>query len=245
MIRRILLCILALSMLFTAGCASSSKSGGLANPPDHSEAEALIGLAKTEALEKLGVSENDCSEHPRMAQAYRTTKTVEFAGLTFDLCLVYNSIESEGTTKEIVDSVQYLAVHEGAPSDYAKAVSTVAKALEKDFDGEDIIHNNRLTRDIPLSELEDASNQLGSRFTVSDRMDISETAPQSIKEHMEYIMTTDFWKNLYWDEVANAPEESGYLCVYLASRFADNSGGIISIAYGVGKRPLSGPITVE
>lgn len=241
--KRILLFLLTLSILISAGCASSSKSGGLANPPDHSEAEALIGLTKTEALEKLGVSDSDCTEHPRMPQAYRTTKTVEFAGLTFDLCLVYNSIEAEGTAKEIVDSVQYLAVHEGTPSDYAKAVSTVAKTLEKDFDGEDIIHNNRLTRDIPLSELEDASNQLGSGFAVSDRMDISETAPQSIKEHMEYIMTTDFWKNLYWDDDSNTPKESGYLCVYLASRFADNSGGIISIAYSVGERPLNGPVS--
>ena len=208
--KRILILLLALCTLLTAGCASSSQGGGLTNPPGHSEAEALIGLTKAEALEKLGIAESNCTEHPRMPHSYRTTKTVEFAGLTFDLCLSFWTVESENTTKDVVRSIQYIAVHEGSPSDFGKATLAVAKELEKDYNGKDMYANDELVKVISLSDMQKACEEKGNAFTVSDYIEISDTAPQNVTAFMEYIITTDFWKNLHWDDVSNAPDPASF-----------------------------------
>ena len=233
--KRILILLLALCILLTAGCASSSQGGGLTNPPGHSEAEALIGLTRTAALEKLGISEGDCSEHPRMPHSYRTTKTVEFGGLTFDLCLSFWTVESENTTKDVVRSIQYIAVHEGSPSDFGKAALTVAKELEKDYSGKDMYANDELVKAIPLSDMQEACEKGGNAFTVGDLMEISDSAPQNVKTFTEYIMTTDLWKSLHWDDISNTPDPAGYLCIFSARRLVDNDAGIISIAYSIEK----------
>lgn len=231
--KRTFICLLVFSILLTTLCSGCGKKDRLTNPPGHKDFEAVIGKTLPDAAKILDVSESDLIRDEYLIDVYHTGKTVEFAGVEFDVCLgMY-------VEEEVVNSVYYLKNFDNDISGFAEDVTNVAKKLEHDISRESgyITKDDTLTKNIPLTELEEAYSA-PEGHQVSDMFDITEEAPKNVQDHMEFMMSTDYWKaQHYLGE--DIPLPAGYLCQFLASCIPDNNRASMFIRYYVNRRPGS------
>ena len=198
--KRIFVCLLTLIILLTTGCGGTANSQITNNPPLHEELEAVIGLHRAEALEKLGMSESDLTAHAYQPNVYNTTLKTTFADIEFDV--------SFGVfPDDLISSVFYTAIYDGDISTFAKDAHAVANKLEENLTDEDLI------KDIPLSDLEVA---YAKGRMEEDNIDITDAAPQNVRDHMEFMMSTDYWKEFHQLN-ENIPIPAGYICKFTAS----------------------------
>lgn len=219
MLKRIVFSLLALAIFLLPSCANSTKSNQLTNPPGHADFEALIGLQKQEALEKIGLNENDLTTEV-LPNVYASPKNVEFAGVNFNICFgVF--------PEDIISSVYYIANYEDDLSNFSKDALAVAKALENNLPGEN------LTKDISQKDMSEA---FAKSHQEDDHIDISKSAPKNVKEYMEYIIYTDYWKDFHYltDKI---PLPAGYFCKFIVSLDSETQKGVIHIQYHVSTIP--------
>lgn len=235
MVKRIQLYLLVLCILLTAGCSSNANSDRIATPPGHEEFVAVIGKNLSDAVGVLGVSESDLSDDTGLPGVYKTGKTVMFGGVEFHVCI--GMFMSD--TVEVVNNLYYLRNYKDDLSGFSTDVLNVAKELEQDFNrtfgfgGSDDV----LTKNISPAELEEAFSR-PEGHQIDDTFDITETAPENVQEHMEFMMNTDYWKEFcYFDE--NIPIPAGYMCQFTASCIPEYGNGAMFIAYFVQRRPGS------
>ena len=65
---------------------------------------------------------------------------------------------------------------------------------------------------------------------------ISKSAPKNVKEYMEYIIYTDYWKDFHYltDKI---PLPAGYFCKFIVSLDSETQKGVIHIQYHVSTIP--------
>lgn len=229
--KRIFVCLLAFAIGLTALCSGCGKKERLTNPPGHGDLTAVIGTTIPEAVKLLGVSESDLVRDEYLIDVFHTGRTVEFAGMEFDICL------GMFIEEEVVNSLYYLKVYDGNFTDFPNDVLNVAKELEKNVTKETAYNRSDsvLAKNYSLAELEKGFFKPEGN-TLNDVFDITEEAPKNVRDHMEFMMTTDFWKNFgYLNE--NIPIPAGYLCEFIASCVPDNNRASMFIRYYVNRRP--------
>ncbi len=229
MLKRIFASLLILTILTIFGCASSSPQASATTPSGHEELEAVIGMHKADALEKLGMSESDLTAHEYQPNVYNTTRKTTFAGVEF-------AVSFGIFPDDLISDVYYRAIYDGDISTFAKDVHTVANELEKNLTDDNLI------KDIPLSDLEAA---YAKGRMEEDNIDITDTAPKNVRDYMEFMMSTDYWKEFHQLN-ENIPIPAGYVCKFTASCIEPESKkAIIEIRYRVTRRPANYSYQVE
>lgn len=227
--KRILFCLLSLVMLLTAGCGNAMYRNKPNNPPGHEVLEAVIGMRTADALKKLKLSESELIADSSLPNIYNTTRKITFAGVEFSISLGI-------FPDDLISSVYYTAIYDGDISTFAQDVHTVANKLEKDIVGVNLI------KDISLSDLETA---YAKGRIEEDNIDITDIAPKNVRDHMEFMMSTDYWKEFHQLN-ENIPIPAGYICEFTASCIAPESKrAIIEIRYRVTRRPANYSYQVE
>lgn len=219
MLKRIVFFLLALIIFLLPACANSAKSDQTTNPVGHAELEALIGLHKQEALVKLGLNKNDLTTEV-LPNVYASPNYVEFSGVNFNICFgVFPD--------DIISSVYYIANYDKDLSNFPKDALAVAKTLEANLKGEDLV------KDISLENMTEA---FAKSHQEDDHIDITKAAPKNVKEYMEYIMSTDYWKDFHYltDKI---PLPAGYFCKFIVSLDSETQKGVIHIQYHVSTTP--------
>lgn len=120
--KRIFLIVLAVGMLFCAGCAPSGDSAPKAQQPPKNEILAdLIGKTKEEVLTVLSLEETDLTEYS--LGTYMTPITVTYADVDLRLMLSFGPME------DILGGYTYIAEYTGEPERAAKEILAVAKEI--------------------------------------------------------------------------------------------------------------------
>lgn len=169
----LVLCIVSLLALL-GGCAPSEKGNALETIPNYGKYSALIGLTKSEILQKQNWKEEDVVEDA--LTLYSTPEKIEYAGYTFDVKL--------GIDYDLgkLDTIHYQTAFEADPETAAAAAVAVGQQIANDFK----TPNNSENHIASIKKEDFVKAFTGKKgYKVINWWDMTEQLPASQKAYME------------------------------------------------------------
>lgn len=210
-------CVLAFLVLACTGCAASggkekSGSNGL---PRYEELSALIGLAKADTLDALGLQEEDLVKV--IDNQYKTPIVLEYAGFRFDVLLHFNAFEDS------LGAIEYVSECSDR-SEAARNIHAIAKSLDSAV-GKTSAVNSQNISEMQESELAKAIG--GDRdFYEINYWDITDGAGENINAYLKHVEGLEYW------ELISHHRARYYLTLEVVSGMDKNAVNVM-LAYGI------------
>lgn len=183
---------LLLSAILLFGCANSEgKSPAGKHLPEYEKLTALIGGTKAEALEALNLQEDDLVKF--VEYDYKLPMEVEYGGVKLQ-----PGIEFIYGDENSLNNINYRAAYVGKPEQAAKDIVAVAEQLKKLLGTPDHDAHQGLIIDFTEEELLKALEN--KNLSNEDYWDITDTAPNNVKEYIKDISSRSWWKNTYGEK---------------------------------------------
>ncbi len=122
-LKRTLLVVMTVGILFCAGCAPSGSGAVKAEEPPRKEVMVdLIGKTKEEVLTNLCLEETDLTEFS--LNTYLTPLSISYASVSLRIMLQFGPVEN------VLGGITYMAEYHGEPERAAKEMLAVAKQIQ-------------------------------------------------------------------------------------------------------------------
>ena len=180
---------LSLVALLLFGCASSggnSPSGK--HLPEYEKLTALIGGTKAQALKALNLEEKDLTKF--VDYDYSLPMEVEYGGVKLQ-----PGIEFIYGDENLLNAINYRAAYQGNPEQAAKDMVAVAAELKKQMGAPDHDAHRGIISDFKEEDLLKALER--KNLSNEDYWDITDIAPDNVKEHINELSSQSWWKNAY------------------------------------------------
>lgn len=181
--KKMLLFILAMTMLLCVSCTQSETVKAEKYPPNYDVLASLVGQPRADVLAALELEEEQLTE--LIVGRYKTPVTVEFAGVSFQLVLGFNAFE------DALNGFAYERVYENDPAAAAKDIRTAGGYLSGVM-GKTYLSDETLLWELSEKELTDSLSG-DAAFGESNYWDLTETATAQQKAYMEHLKETDYW----------------------------------------------------
>lgn len=211
-----IIALLAILMSLVSGCSGKEK-----HPSNYDQLTALMGQSREAVCTQLGLTEDDLEEDPKIPGECKTPVQIEYAGVDFDLVLIFDILE------DLFIGFRYRATYEAAPETAAKDTVTVAKHLSKTMGKPYYTKKDILISDQTQADLQAIFSDSDSDFFSStNHWDLTEGAGSEIKEHMEHVRNTEHWLKYF-----GADTPAYFFMDFLISHDPDTDQSHIQVSY--------------
>ena len=187
--RNSIILILFLVMLLFFGCADSEGKSSLGKHlPEYEKLTALIGGTKAEALEALNLQEKDLTKF--VEYDYSLPMEVEYGGVKLQ-----PGIEFIYGDENSLNGIHYRAAYKGNPEQAAKDMVAVSAQLKKLLGSPDYDAHRGVISDFNEEDLRKALDE--KRLSNEDYWDITDIAPDNVKEYMKNLSEQSWWGEVY------------------------------------------------
>jgi len=213
------LCVLIISLLFTACKNSEEKTPSGKHLPEYEKLTALIGKSKTEALKALSLEESDLSEF--IPYEYDLPMEISYNGvkLRTGIAFIYKN-------ENLLNTISYRAVYVGNPEQAAKDITAVASELNKLMGTPNYETQTGIIAEMKEESLLKAIKE-EKKLSNDDGWDITNQAPDHIKQYMKNLVDQSWWTESYGEK------EPKYILMLQIGYSEDTDTTCIQICYTV------------